>query len=218
MNKEPLWVLVKRLRDERGLTQGQLAAFAGVTRAWLSRVELGDRERPDPDRLEAIAVVLRVPPETLLAAAGYRVTPLPEHRQSTDEIARELLARLQDSPIMVPETRQPASAGAGVLADAEQWPYFPPPGERSHRHIAVEVVGDCLVPRLYPGQRAIVNLDASPKPGDIVLAIHDGESLLKILEERTDGFHLVALQNRPARKVNGETRIIGVVRMYMGRP
>ncbi len=63
-----------------------------------------------------------------------------------------------------------------------------------------------------------MNLDASPKPGDIVLAVHDSETMLKILEQRDESLWLVALRDRPARKVDEDTRILGVVRMCIGRP
>ncbi|MHB1413791.1 MAG: S24 family peptidase [Chloroflexota bacterium] len=129
------------------------------------------------------------------------------------------MARLNQQPIMVPETRQPALAGSGVgEAEAETWPYYPSPDERSHRFIAVPVEGDCMTPRLWPGHRAIVDLDASPRSGDLVLAVHDGEALLKVLEERDGERWLVALHGRPPLKINGGTRVLGVVRQAVYRP
>lgn len=73
---EAIGTLVKRLRAHRGLTQGQLAEYAKVPRSWLSVVELGRIETPDRDRLEQIASVLRVEPQLLYGAAGYRVSPV----------------------------------------------------------------------------------------------------------------------------------------------
>lgn len=142
VQSESIGRLVKRLRLERGLTQGQTAPLTNdeLTRPWLAQLESNWIDRPDNDK----------------------------------------------------------------------------PVARSHRHIAVAVVGDCLAPRLLPGQRAIVNLDASPKPGDIVMALHEGETILKILEQRDGEFWLVALQGRPPLNVGENTTIQGVARMYMG--
>lgn len=175
---QPLARLVRQLRMDHGLSQKEVADRVGVERSYIGHIETGRTALPSRDVLIALARVLETTENELLAAAGYlpqHKTPPPPRKRSPQDILRELE---ESTPIMVSETSQPASAGAGIAADAEQWPYWPPPGERQHRHIAVEVTGDCLVPRLLPGQRAIVNLDASPRHGDIVLAIHDGEAIL----------------------------------------
>jgi len=214
MAQEAVGPLIRRLREQRGLTQGMLATYAGVTRSWLSLVELGRRERPERELLERVAAVLRVPPEALWAAAGYRVAPVPiRERRTPHEIIRELEESL---PILVPETSQPASAGAGVLVEAEYWPYMPAADEREHRFIAVPASGDCMEPEIRSGHRVIVDLDASPRPGDIVLAVHDGESLVKILEERDGQMYLVALREQPLIRVDEQTRVLGVVKPLVG--
>lgn len=88
--------LIRSLRDARGLTQGQLAAYAHVGRPWLSRVEVDDIDRPDPDMLRKLAPVLRVAAETLLAAAGYDVAPQPlRDVRSLEEIAAELQSAIR---------------------------------------------------------------------------------------------------------------------------
>ncbi|MCL5265140.1 MAG: helix-turn-helix domain-containing protein [Chloroflexi bacterium] len=217
MNEETVGQLIKRLRDERGLTQGQLAEYAGVTRPWVSKVERGATEKPEANRLGKLAPVLHVPSSVLLAAAGYPApsTQIPTRTRTPQEILRELEAA---TPILVPETTQPASAGAGTLVEAELWPYLPEAGARGHRFVAVPVSGDCMEPEIMEGHRVIVDLDASPTSGDIVLAIHDGESLVKQLEQRNGDFYLVALQKRPPLKVNENTRILGVVKTVQYRP
>jgi transcriptional regulator with XRE-family HTH domain len=221
MATENLGGLIRRLRTERGLTQGQLATYAQVSRPWLARVESGEIRRPERERLERLAVLLHVPSEILLATAGYRVgpQPLPPPRRAED-LARELQAAIErereEAPILVPETSQPASAGAGVVVEAEYWPYMPAADEREHRFIAVPVSGDCMEPEIRSGHRVIVDLDASPRPGDIVLAVHDGESLVKILEERDGQMYLVALREQPPIRVDEQTRVLGVVKPLVG--
>ncbi len=222
MENEPLGRLVKRLRAERGLTQGQLATYAGVTRSWVSLVESGERKRPDSERLQAIARVLRVPPETLLAAAGYRasrdaVHPLPQ--PSPVDLIREGLARLErEQVLIVRETISPVSAGGGFAVEAEEWVYVARPGEAGHRFMVVAVDGDCMAPEILPGYRVLVDKDASPRPGDLVVAEHEGEWIVKELQEREGALWLVARRGRPPLKVNGSTRLEGVVRQVMFRP
>jgi transcriptional regulator with XRE-family HTH domain len=56
---------VKRLREQRGLTQEELAARAGVTRSYLARLETG-RHEPTLTMLERLAKALRVKPSRFL--------------------------------------------------------------------------------------------------------------------------------------------------------
>ena len=218
---EQLGHMVRRLRESMGLTQEELARLAHVTRQWLGHVEEGRRRRPDRERLEDLARALRIPPDTLLHAAGYRTERLPiaPTRRTPEELVRELQVMLRESPIMVPITSQPASAGAGTLpADQEYVPYVPTPEERGHEFIAVRVTGDCLAPMIAAGHIAIVDRNASPRAGDVVLAVHNSEVMVKILEQRNGDLWLVALSEQPPRKVDEGTRIIGVVAMATYKP
>lgn len=218
-DRTTLAALVVRLRDQRGLSQKELAARAHVGRPWLSLIEAGHRERVDPDRLRRLAAALRVPAETLLAAAGYDVAPVPirEHRPAY-EIARELEASLRQAPIMVDEIPATVSAGPGAPVEAEAWPYYPRPAERGHYFVAVEVVGTCMEPRIPQGARVIVDTEASPRPGDVVVADHDGERVVKVLERREGALYLVALRNEAPIKVTEQTRILGTVVYWGKRP
>jgi HTH-type transcriptional regulator, competence development regulator len=59
------------LRNEKGLNMSQLAEKSGVSLAALSRIESGDRKKPRPLLLKAIAPHLGVSYEELMAKAGY---------------------------------------------------------------------------------------------------------------------------------------------------
>jgi transcriptional regulator with XRE-family HTH domain len=52
-------VRVKRLRQQRGMTQEQLAAKAGISRPYLARLETA-RQDPTLSTLEKLAKALRV--------------------------------------------------------------------------------------------------------------------------------------------------------------
>lgn len=51
---------VRALREQRGLTQGQVAEYAKVGRGWLSLLEIGRIDEPGFDKLNKIARVLGV--------------------------------------------------------------------------------------------------------------------------------------------------------------
>jgi XRE family transcriptional regulator, regulator of sulfur utilization len=59
MSPERFAVRLKELRESRGMTQEQLAKKAGVSRAYLSRLEMG-RHDPPLSRLRKLAKALRV--------------------------------------------------------------------------------------------------------------------------------------------------------------
>ena len=56
---------LRRLRRDRGLTQGQLAANAGISREYLARLETA-RQDPTVTTLEKLAKALRVKAADLL--------------------------------------------------------------------------------------------------------------------------------------------------------
>lgn len=58
--------MVKKLREERGLTQAALAKKAGVTEAYVSMIEGGIRKNPSLPTLKKLANALGVPVGELL--------------------------------------------------------------------------------------------------------------------------------------------------------
>lgn len=67
----PAGNFIRKLREDRHMTQEDVAKQAGVSAAWLSKVENNLTRTPDPKRLRAIARPLGADPEELLAEAGY---------------------------------------------------------------------------------------------------------------------------------------------------
>lgn len=62
---------LKALRRLRGLTQKELAGLAGFSNTELSRIESGDRKKPSPAILRAVAHHLGVSSQDLFKRAGY---------------------------------------------------------------------------------------------------------------------------------------------------
>lgn len=58
--------MVKKLREEQGLTQAALGKKAGVTEAYVSMIESGVRKNPSLPTLKKLARALGVPVGSLL--------------------------------------------------------------------------------------------------------------------------------------------------------
>ena len=183
--------------DERGWgTLRQAEMYLGISRSSLSEYLSGGGY---PNR------------KTLKRLAAFFITPL-------QDLAAMIPEPDTTPPLLVPEVPQPFGAGAGSFSELVHWPYQPKDYERGHRFIAVHVVGDCLEPRIHSGDRVIVDKDASPRNGDVVVVQIDGESLVKIYETRNGGIWLIALQKHEPVQVDESITIAGVVRMVMREP
>ncbi len=59
------------LRNERGMSQRELADKSGISNTEISRIEAGKRLRPSPDTLRSFSKALNVEYSDLMKAAGY---------------------------------------------------------------------------------------------------------------------------------------------------
>lgn len=64
-----------RIRNERGLSQRDLAEQCGVSPAEISRLESGKRQKPSPTMLRAIADSMVISYPYLMQLAGYLEAP-----------------------------------------------------------------------------------------------------------------------------------------------
>lgn len=62
---------LKELREQRSLSVNQLAIYAGVSAAAISRIENGHRGVPKPATIRKLADALKMPYEQLMDIAGY---------------------------------------------------------------------------------------------------------------------------------------------------
>jgi XRE family transcriptional regulator, master regulator for biofilm formation len=66
MTPRRLRTVLRTLREQRGLTQDQVASRAGVTKPYLSQLESGARKNPSLPVLKRLAKALGVPVTELL--------------------------------------------------------------------------------------------------------------------------------------------------------
>jgi transcriptional regulator with XRE-family HTH domain len=66
---------IRELRQVLGWTQQDLSDESGLSRSYISRLEMGDIALPSSERLRALAVALSTTTDDLLQAAGFIDVP-----------------------------------------------------------------------------------------------------------------------------------------------
>jgi HTH-type transcriptional regulator, competence development regulator len=74
---------IKRVRESKKLGVNQLAQYAGISAAQISRIENGKRENPKPETLAKLAKALKVDYDELMSKAGYINS---EEKKETEDI------------------------------------------------------------------------------------------------------------------------------------
>ena len=87
-----------------------------------------------------------------------------------------------------------------------------------HEYVAVPVRGNCMEPRIPEGARVIVDKPEDPKTGDIVVAMHKAETVVKQLTRQNGKLLLIPLQGQAAIEVTEHTEIVGVVKYWGMKP
>ena len=86
---------LKDLRKKCGLRQNELAMKSGISAAEISRIESGERQKPSPLVLRALAPYLCVPYDELLYHAGY-TQEIVDHPGYRENIYRDDQGKLVD--------------------------------------------------------------------------------------------------------------------------
>ena len=66
---------IRELRQSIGFTQQDLSHASGLSRSYISRLEMGDIALPSRDKLRALATALNTSLDDLLQAAGFLDAP-----------------------------------------------------------------------------------------------------------------------------------------------
>jgi transcriptional regulator with XRE-family HTH domain len=128
---------IRELREEIGLTQGQVAGEAAVSQGYLSQLENGDVRNPSAAVILRLAQAVHVDPDDLFEAAGYPtvrtlkrvyegyeanvdpdllrfLTRLPRNRQ------RRLLLLLEGMEHLVEDTRRGVESTRESVEDTQR--------------------------------------------------------------------------------------------------
>lgn len=96
---------LRELRESRGLSTRQVKLQSGVSNAYISLLENGERGIPSPEILEKLARVYRVPYDKLMKLAGYiKSDSLDTHTPSEKEL--EFLKQLRETLVKLPPEEQ----------------------------------------------------------------------------------------------------------------
>jgi transcriptional regulator with XRE-family HTH domain len=110
---------IEQRREHSGLTVGELAERAGVSRVWLQVLRKGGRRiegewrppNPKSDALARVARALDVPVEEMFARAGRDVAPSPtevgsQEPSSHEDVGTEAVERIRELEERVARTEQ----------------------------------------------------------------------------------------------------------------
>ncbi len=203
---ETLGQLVKRLREEKGLSQRALAIYAGVNNTDISRIEKGETTYVRPDLLRKIAKALRVPVSELLKAIGYlkeEECPVPEEFDVTKH------------PDYIPIKWIPVVGfiHAGELHQAIEYPEarIPIPADMDAEY-ALTVKGDSMEPFYLEGDRVLVKESPEAYNGQHVVARIDDELAVKIFYKYDHTAVLRSANPRYEDIADKNVRIVGIVK------
>ena len=87
--------VIKQAREVRELSAVDAARAAGISAAYMSRLENDGVKRPSPHVLHQLSEALAVPYAELMRLSGYRV-PGEEDRAAVDSVGAALFADLTD--------------------------------------------------------------------------------------------------------------------------
>lgn len=92
---------IKRIRESKNMTLNQVALYAEISAAQLSRIETGKRGTPKPMTIERIAKALRVDYEELMVKAGYIEASKPlEDDDKLEYYKRKIVNEFPDIDLM----------------------------------------------------------------------------------------------------------------------
>ena len=114
---------IRELRQVLGWTQQDLSDESGLSRSYISRLEMGDIALPSSERLRALAIALGTTTDDLLQAAGF--IDVPGDTSQLPEIKTFLRQRYG---IENPQVLQALETLVANLS-----PGMPPPGEPDQR-------------------------------------------------------------------------------------
>lgn len=197
---------LKKLRENKGLTQQELAELLGISRSAVTKYETGERF-PDEAMLKKIAGVLGASLDTLL---GHDSGAPDDFFKPGDLVpAGDVLP----VPVVgVIRAGEPVLATENIVGYA----YLPAREVKGGTYFYLRVKGDSMSgARIHDGDLVLVRQQDTCEDGEIaVVLLNDEEATLKRVY-RTGGMMVLQPENpayRPMVVREGEARILGVVR------
>ena len=194
---------IKALREQKGISQIELAKKIGVSKQNLYKYENGIISNIPSDKIEAAAAALETSPAYIMGWKNSTVSPLP--------LENVYMRPLYDS----------VAAGFNVLAQNTVVDYIPtqiPSPSEQEKYIWVNVVGDSMSPMIDDGSKVLIKLQESVDSGQIaIVLIDDEEAVVKRVVYGEDWIELQSVNPYyPPRRFEGQDvqriRVMGLVK------
>jgi transcriptional regulator with XRE-family HTH domain len=91
---------IRELRQSCDFTQQDLSHASGLSRSYISRLEMGDIALPSRERLRALATALNTSLDDLLQAAGFLDAPAEENELPDLEVYLRRKYGIQDHSVL----------------------------------------------------------------------------------------------------------------------
>lgn len=189
MHREAFGSLLRRYREAAGLTQEELAERAGLTRNAISALERGERRRPYPHTVQALAAALVLSEEdrAYLLASAHKKLPFRQHLPPLPVPLTPLVGREQE----LRQLRQ-LIGNARIIT-------LTGPGGVGKSRLGLELASGAA--ELFPDGVVFVPLASLAGPEHVVPTIADslgvresgGRSLLAVLRAHFDGKRILLL-------------------------
>ena len=155
---------IKQRREELGISVIELAERLHKNRATVYRYESDEIEKLPTSILEPLSKALRVTPAYLMGWEDDEIN-IPSARPTPQ--------------IYMCKYYHSVSAGIGTRADdtADTYGYYFSCQSQAEHCFAVDVDGDSMIPKLLDGDIAIVDTEAEPQNGDIVVFYDKSDEL-----------------------------------------
>ena len=183
---------LQRVIDSRsGLNGRKVATYTGLSANTIS-LWLRGATKPTPDKLRQLARGLNLDYAYLLHLNGdgpevsepsVPVEPVTPPPTREDEMARIMQEALWIATHRIPIQDGSAHAGSGGMD--EGFVYASPEWVDRPHVAAIRIRGRCMEPTVRPGDVALIDPDADILDGDLVVAVHDEEIVIRAYDART---------------------------------
>ena len=173
---------LKQLRNERGISQRQLAEFLKVAPSTISMYENGQRE-PNFEVLESLADFFNVDLNYLLG--------------KTNKTTKIILDSESSKGIKIPDLGTvPAGIPITAVEDILDYEEIPKSWENQGEFFGLKIKGDSMYPTLENGDVVIVRKQSTADNGDTVVVMVNGDDATCKRYERSDtGIMLIPNNN-----------------------
>lgn len=210
--------VIRKLRQERGLSLEQFSEVAAVNKATISQIERGEAN-PRSDTLARIAFALGTTVEALYAT----LLPARDTRNNVEDGTIDVSDYMpHDIPVVAEGEASPQGtlfwASEGVLNNEVEDRISRPRDVTDPHAFAVKVRGDSMLPVFKPGMLLIVSPRGTARDGDeVYIELLDGERLIKVARRTAGGWILESANPAYPPRVVQQTEIGAIMPILYAR-